>query len=387
MGRKTHRILIIILAFAAAIAVILILSFIGGKSRGPLEGLLSDAGAVVTNVESKVIIRQRSYKRADDLKWLRAYIRDIALLKHPRVILLGAYDNQTTENFESINDFEDSLHMELPLIHIYTAWGSKPEQQFPEKQVKAIIEMGSIPVITWEPWLSSFDSKEWTQLRKPEVRDKNGMTDVARGKYDRYIQQWAMDAKRMNYPIFLRVGHEMNDPYRYPWGPQNNSAKDFKAAWRHIYNVFKTVGAGNIIWIWSPHPAYGYFDAYYPGKDYVDYVGVGILNYGNVASWSKWWTFDEIFGNHYKELSKYKKPIIITEFGCLNAGGNRSRWFQDALKQLPLRYPSVKSIIFFHYSADHTTTQQTLNWYIKDDSCTMNSINRQIRLWPDSVKP
>ena len=387
MTKKTHRILYAVIALSAAVLVIIGLSFIGGRSRGPLEGLFSKAGSVVTEVESDVILGQREHKRSDRLKWFQAYIRDKSLLKNPRIILLGAYDNQTAETFESINDFEDSLQTVFPLIHIYTAWGTKPEEQFPGKQVDAILAMGSVPVITWEPWLTDFDAEKYPNLRKPEIRDKHGLTDVARGLYDPYITEWAIAAREVKSPLFLRVGHEMNDPYRYPWGPQNNTAREFVAAWRHIHNLFKAVGAGNVIWIWSPHPAYGFFDAYYPGNDYVDWVGVGVLNYGTVASWSQWWSFKDIFGKHYQELSRFKKPIVLTEFGCLNVGGDRGKWFGEALSHLPQDYPALKAILFFHYSYDKTTTQQPLNWYIKDDSSATNSIIRSIRQWPDSVKP
>jgi len=179
----------------------------------------------------------------------------------------------------------------------------------------------------------------------------------------------------------------MNDPYRYPWGPQNNSAKEFKAAWRHIRNVFNSVGAKNVIWIWSPHPAYGYFDAYYPGDQYVDYVGISVLNYGTVAVWSQWWSFEEIFGKHYKELAKFNKPLMFTEFGCLNVGGSRPKWYGQALASIPVNYPKVKALLFFHYSNDKTTTQQPLNWYIKNDTGVIRSIIRVLKEWPDSLKP
>ena len=200
----------------------------------------------------------------------------------------------------NIVNLEDSLRTTFPLIHIYTAWGSKPEEQFPKTQVKAILELGSLPVITWEPWLTDFDSNKYPELRKIEERDKGGLADVAKGVYDFYIKQWADDAKEINQPVFLRMGHEMNDIlYRYPCGPQNNTPKDFVAAWKHVHKIFEQEGANNVLWIWSPDPAYDYFDAYYPGKEYVDYVGAGILNFGTIAVWSKWWSF-----------RKYLTPII-----------------------------------------------------------------------------
>lgn len=55
----------------------------------------------------------------------------------------------------------------------------------------------------------------------------------------------------------------MNDPYRYPWGPQNNDPSEFVAAFRHVHDVFDSVGASNVIWIWSPHLTYGKFKEYY----------------------------------------------------------------------------------------------------------------------------
>ncbi|HSH67575.1 MAG TPA: glycosyl hydrolase, partial [Bacteroidia bacterium] len=276
---------------------------------------------------------------------------------------------------------EDTLKTTFPLIHIYSAWGSEPDEQFPELQVKTILEMGSLPVITWEPWLTDFDSEKIPGLKPLDKRDINGMSDVAKGKYDSYLKIWARAAAKIDQPIFLRLGHEMNDPYRYPWGPQNNSAKEFVAGWQHVYNLFKKEGATKVIWIWSPHPAYGFFDAFYPGNKYVDYIGIGALNYGTVANWSQWWSFADIFGKHYDELAVYKKPMMITEFGSLAVGGKREKWFSEALDQLPQKYPLVKSVLFFHFSNDKTTTQQTINWYFIHDSASVKAIKRAINSW------
>ncbi len=335
-------------------------------------------GDVVKTVEQKLIVENREDKREDKLQWLRPYFENKKLLEHPSKILLGAFDNDTKENFESIVGLEDSLKTTFPLIHIYTAWGSKQQEKFPEDQVNNIIELGSIPVITWEPWLSDFNEDEYPAGK--EDRNKNGMTDVASGMYDPYIKKWAAAARKINKPIFLRFGHEMNDGYRYPWGPHNNAPQDFIAAWQHVHDIFQKQGAKNVIWIWSPHPAYT-FAEFYPGDAFVDYVGVGVLNYGSIAAWSQWWSFKDIFGKCYDSLQQYKKPIMITEFGSLAVGGNRARWYANALDSMPQRYPLVKAIVFFHFSKDNTTTQQTLNWYFKDDHAITNTIIKEIGKW------
>ena len=382
MTKKSHRIVFTLSAFFLALVIILLLSFAGNQSKGPLENFFSGIGDFVTNLENHFILQKRTNQRLEHLAWFRNMSSSPAELRRPGCMLLGAYDNQTKDSFESIIALEDSLKTTFPLVHIFTAWGNKPGEEFPKLQVKAILGMGALPVITWEPWLSDFDGNAHPHLREPELRDKGGMADIARGVYDFYIIRWAKDARDIGKPLFVRPGHEMNDPYRYPWGPQNNKPDEFIAAWRHICNVFKANGANNVIWIWSPHPAYGYFDYFYPGDQFVDYIGSTALNYGSVAYWSKWWTFQEIFGQHYGELSKYRKPIMITELGCLTVGGNRSIWFKEALSDLPVKYPLVKSVLFFHFSDDRTTTQQSLNWYIKWDTATTQAIIREIQKWP-----
>ena len=381
------RVITTVVAVAVATVIVVVLTHSGNSMKGPIENAVTYSGDVVQKIEKKLIVEERTDKRSDKLAWLQPYLQNKAMFSHPDRILLGAFDNETHDSYESIISLEDSLKTTFPLMQLYVGWTSKPEGRFPASQIKNIYDLGSVPVITWEPWLSDFNEEEFPGLRPAAERDKNGMKDVASGQYDKYIKKWALAAKELDKPLFLRFGHEMNDGYRYPWGPQNNAPEDFIAAWRHVHLLFARMGVKNVIWIWGPHPAYE-FKSFYPGDAYVDYVGVGTLNYGTIAVWSQWWTFKDIFGKYYGTLSAYKKPIMITEFGSLGVGGNRSRWYSEALDSMPQRYPLIKSILFFHFSKDNTTTQQTLNWYFKNDKLVTNAIVRAMAKWPvpDSIK-
>ncbi len=387
MAKKSGRIAATIAAVVLGLLIVIAIVFAGNQTRGPLENLFTSMGTMVKDVEHYFILQKRESKRADKLTWFDVYKDNLDSLKNPSVILLGTYDNETTESFESIINLEDSLHTTLPLIHLFTAWGSKAGEQFPKLQVEAILALGSLPIITWEPWLVDFDDEAYPNLRPVKERDKGGLADIALGEYDPYIVTWAGEVAKIKEPLFLRIGHEMNDPYRYPWGPQNNAPQDFIDAWKHIRVIFDSVGATNVIWVWSPHPAYGYYDAFYPGDEFVDWVGVTALNYGAVANWSQWWTFHEIAGTYYDLLAAFDKPIMISEFGSLAVGGDRRTWYVDALRDMPEKYPFVKSVIFFHFSSDNTTTEQTLNWYFIDDTTITRSITNQLALWPESLKP
>ncbi len=377
----TFRVAASLVALIAGVAIVMGFMLTGKSAKGPLEHLFSLLGNGVRNVEARIMLESRTEKRSDELQWFRPYTQDMALLRNPEKMLLGAFDNHMKQSLESIIALEDSLHTTFPLVHIYTAWGDKREQEFPVRQVNAILASGSLPVITWEPWLTAFTETGYPQLRALERRDKGGMRDVAAGDYDFYLRKWAAAVRDVKKPVFLRFGHEMNDPYRYPWGPQNNTADEFVAAWQHIHALFQAEGADNVLWIWSPHPSYGNIKELYPGDSLVDYIGLNILNYGAVAAWSQWWQFDDIIGKAYKEVAPFQKPVMLTELGSLEVGGSRSEWFAGALDSLHIKYPAVRSILFFHFSEDNTTTLQTLNWYFKNDSLTCNAIIRNVERW------
>ncbi len=381
MKSPFQRIISVLVALVIAILLVSGISLFGSKSAGPVEDLFRKISGTVSRMEENYILNQRTQSRANKLSWFEPYKNDISLLKYPKQILLGAYDNQVIPSFQPIIDLEDSLGITFPIIHIYTAWGSKREQRFPEDQVRAISTLGSLPLITWEPWLNDFTEDDIPNLKKIDNRDKNGLADIASGIYDSYLIRWANDAKASGTNILLRFGHEMNDPYRYPWGPQNNKAEEYKAAWRHVVKVFQKQGADNVLWVWAPHLAYGFFEDYYPGEEYVDWIGTGTLNYGTVAPWSQWWSFDEIFARYYEELASYKKPILIAEFGSLTVGGNREEWYSKALKEFPSHFPQVKSLVFFHNNNDATTTYQTLNWYIINDKSVLDEVKKQLETW------
>lgn len=376
--RPVLRITRTLTALLLGALLVFLLLVISNKGKGPLGQMLSRIGEAVRSAEQRSLVDKRSEARRQTLKWLHG---GLTSLRNPEMLLTGAFDNTALNSLKPLFDLEDSLQTTFALIHLYTAWGSKEDQQFPALQVEGILSSGSLPLITWEPWLTDFDAEKITGLRPVETRDKGGLHDIAGGLYDTYLRAWAQAAAKTERPIFLRFGHEMNDPYRYPWGPQNNPANDFIEAWRHVHQLFRAEGAENVLWVWSPHPAYGWFDAYFPGAEYVDWVSVGALNYGTVATWSQWWAFDEIFGKHYETLAAFGKPILISEFGSLAVGGDRAAWYAEALEALPQRYPQLKGLLFFHYNDDRTTTQQALDWSLVHDPECIQAIAKAMAAW------
>lgn len=368
----------ILVVLLISVSLFALLIFAGSSTKGPLQDLLYTLNIKVADVENRLMDKRE--RRSQHMEWFNKVRNNKEALNKVDTILLGAYDDATYESYEKIITLEDSMQIKLPIISIYTAWGSKKDQVFPLLRAQAIYDLGSIPMITWEPWLNDFDPEKFPFNATVANKNKGGMRAIADGKYDAYLNKWATDAKKYGLPFYLRWGHEMNDPYRYPWGQQNNTPEDYIAAWRHVINRFKAVGATNAVWIWSPHPAYTYTE-FYPGHEYVHWIGITALNYGTVATWSQWWSFSDVINKSYADLSLYGKPLMMTEFGSLAVGGDRAMWYKDALAALPSKYPSVKAVVFFHAGNDLTTTYKALDWTFENDEKVLLAVKQAVLSW------
>ena len=377
--RRARRLIVAGLALVAASAAVILFTAFSSAASGPIATSLDRLATAVRSLEHRLRETARAPGRRSQLAWFEPYRATGGRLVDPDMVLLGAYVNDASDTLQGVMALERALDTTLPLVQIYTAWGDRPEHQFPLRAATTIWNMGSVPVITWEPWLTVFEAARHPRLPLPDARDAHGLAAVARGEYDFYIDAWAAGAAAFSHPVFVRLAHEMNDPYRYPWGPQNNTKEEFVAAWRHVVDRFRAIGAANVIWVWSPHVAYEYWDLYYPGDEYVHWVATGVLNFGPIAQWSRWWTMDEILGARYARLAAFRKPIMIAEFGSLGVGGNRASWYADALDDLQSAYPAVRALLFFEVTADRTVTYQAVDWSIRFDGPVVDAVRASIR--------
>ena len=384
--KKIPRVIYVILALFFGFLIVLAISTISKNTEGPIGTILNRAESLIRGVEENMLLQKREHKRSEKLNWFSAIRDDKSKLINSKIMLLGASDNSQVDSYEKIIDLEDSLRITFPIIHIYKAWGEKREHEFPKIELETIYELGSVPMISWEPWVGAFSIQNYPNIEPSlEKRDKGSLASIASGNYDKYIVKWALEAKNFGHPVYVRFGHEMNDPYHYPWGPQNNFPQDYIDAWIHVYEVFENNQVDNIIWVWNPHLSYD-IEGYYPGDHYVDVISFGVLNFGTSLSWSKWWRFDELLSNSYDKLLTLNKPMMVSEFGSLSVGGDRSEWFKNALTVIPEDYRAINSIVFFHYP-NETSTDKSLNWYFLEDKKVTTEIITQMQNWPDSIKP
>lgn len=178
---------------------------------------------------------------------------------------------------------------------------------------------GALPLFTWMPM---------------QTRSGTGfsLTTIARGDYDAYLRQFAGDIVRTNLPVVIRFGHEMNGGW-YGWSAGrtdwNNSPEKYTAAWKHVWDVFQSVGANeNAIWLWSPSRVDNLkpsatngvtaLAADYPGDQYVDWVGASVyLRHASTGS-----SYEASFGKTVDALTAVTtKPIFFAEVGAIETDG------------------------------------------------------------------
>ncbi len=233
-----------------------------------------------------------------------------------------------------INDFKNKYGKKPFLVMAFVDWGNFVN----EEVITDVYSSNCVLFVTWEPWYAG--SKKGI--------DYDGLLS---GKWDEHIKDFADKLKGINKTVFLRFAHEMNGNW-YPWSGSHLGKDKYKAVYRYVKNIFDEVGADNVKWVfsvnWEDVPKENnYFMLYYPGDDYVDFVGIDGYNWGNTKTWSRWMSFKEIFETRYNEIvSHIKKPALISEFSSTSNGGDKTVWIKKAMNNIK-HMKSVKAFVLF----------------------------------------
>lgn len=194
---------------------------------------------------------------------------------------------------------------------------------------------------------------------------------IANGEADGRLRAIAAGLAELREPVLLEPGWEMNGDWSYPWqGAANGANRDapalYVAAWRHVVDIFREAGAGNVLWVFSPNvgnPVAGqgvgaahwnWYAHYYPGDAYVDYVGAH--GFHAPTLWGGPYTdFTTLFDGPWADRllsdlsSRFPdKPILIGEFAAEETPGrDKGEWIREAFAALH-GHPGVAGAVWFH---------------------------------------
>ena len=222
-----------------------------------------------------------------------------------------------------INEFIELAEKDLVWAYFSNNWTNGIS--FPTDAVETISSTGKIPFIRLMP-RTSFEEYVADTLYS--------MQKIIDGDFDDELTQWAKDAANTGIPLLAEFGTEVNGSW-FPWnglyngagqtdGYRDNSIADgperFRDAYRHIIDICRENGATNITWFFhidadsEPSDEWNDFENYYPGDDYIDWIGVSV--YGPVEEGDEYREFSEPLDEVYQRMSELTdKPIAILEFG------------------------------------------------------------------------
>lgn len=250
--------------------------------------------------------------------------------------------------------YEETVGKDAAWVYFSNEWFN--DKDFPTETAEWIREEGSIPYIR----LMMRSSQKY--------EDDDGMYSLQRiinGLFDDDIHEWCRDARSFGTQLIVEYGTEVNSD-SFVWSGIHNGGKTtgaygdpsfpdgperFVDAYRHIIQICRDEGAGNITWVFhmdnTSHPEENWNRAenYYPGDEWIDWIGLSIYGVSKPDS-----TYFEIFSLRldavYPQITEFApdKPIIIAEFGTAknNPVLDQTQWTKDAFSSLDTeRYPNL----------------------------------------------
>jgi beta-mannanase len=218
---------------------------------------------------------------------------------------------------QPVEEIAAETHRTPNLVTYFADW----THPFDTAAARAACAAGIVPALTWESWSWEDTSKGAPAATQPSYAPRT----ITAGAYDGYIRRTAAAIKSLGCPIMLRLDQESNGAW-YPWAVgtpgMDNTAAQYVAMWRHVWQIFHTVGADNVIWLWSPNirwqPGVRNLAELYPGNKYVDIVGIDgyLISPGDTPG--------IVFDSTMRELRSVapNKPWLIAETGVA-AGPNQ----------------------------------------------------------------
>ncbi|MEK9201030.1 MAG: glycosyl hydrolase [Patescibacteria group bacterium] len=228
----------------------------------------------------------------------------------------GVYDPQS----------EFSSSSRVAFDHYFFDWRESVD-------LASTLKSGRWPLVTIEPWVE--DEKRHTLL-----------SDIASGTYDSRISDTCRGLGSYNHPIFVRFSHEMERVTgRYPWAVEDTA--QFIQAYRHFVTLCRQ-DLPESYYVWSPAGEEN-SESYWPGHEYVDYVGLSIYHLPEYEkkTYGRTQSFLDLFTPKYNRVKQFDKPIILAEFGVIGEKSYQIGWLHQALTDLTA-YPDVKTLVYFN---------------------------------------
>jgi beta-mannanase len=131
-----------------------------------------------------------------------------------------------------------------------------------------------------------------------------------------------------------------------------------------VVELFRGEGVTNVRWVWSPAGNSG-LEAYYPGDDVVDYIGLTVLE---DPIWDEGFglrpqSFTQLLRPRYERVVPMNKPILVAELGVSDDLERQASWLADAAVAVS-DFPEVRAMIYFNDVNAPSTLSTQPDWRV-----------------------
>ncbi len=250
------------------------------------------------------------------------------------------------------------------------------------------------------------------------ITDRAGLDNFDQLKYE----ELACFLSEQQSPIFLRWGHEMNGNW-YAWGQKPEL---YKRRFRSISKIMHGV-ARNVAMVWSPNQGWGYpfraqaplgtqdaaldtnsdglvspaddpYLPYFPGSEYVDWIGLSAFHFGNpdysnsLPDDDKW----KLMSAHASLIelaSSTNKPLMLAETAAwyeepANADNSdralesslKLNWLQQVLETAPSYNRNsgaskFKAIVWFNVDKIEPSSNHIIRWSFDQNESVVEALH------------
>lgn len=271
---------------------------------------------------------------------------------------LGA-NIEREDNAKSPSAFNELMGKKHAMYFMYRHYG----ESFPYRFADELKKNGAALQIAWEP---------------------DSLNDV---NDDEYLSDFSEAIKKSGIPVFIRFASEMNGS----WVPYTGNPTLYKTKFKLVADRVRAI-APNAAMVWSPNSIPEKpIDDYYPGAQYVDWVGVNFYSVmytdGDRARSSDWRFPTDSIDYVYKKYSP-AHPIMISEWAASHRSSvdpnDRPDFAEQKIREffrtVPLKYPRLKAASWLSFNAlKYARSDRQLNNYsLLDNPSVGESYRKEI---------
>jgi len=178
---------------------------------------------------------------------------------------------------------------------------------------------------------------------KPE---KHYEQDVAAGLRDKEITNLINFLKKLDRPIYIRLGYEFNGHWN------GYQAKDYIAAYQHVAKAIRKAGLEKValVWCFAVDGDEDDFMKFYPGDQYVDWWSVDVFSAWHFEKPELW--------NFIDSAKKRNYPVMIGEctprrISVYKGDSSWRLWYVPFFNMIR-RHPNLKAISYINWNWEKT---------------------------------